>query len=289
MADENKTDSFDPFVNLSDEQKDKFKEFKASFFEQTEELSDEEQAFLTDMCLLRYLRARDWNLTTAGEMLRNSLQWRFKDYLPHTITAADIESESESGKMYPAYTFDKAGRPIVYMKPRYDNSTDRVIKLKYLVWTMEQAISMIKDSEKTGVEKLCLIIDFQGTGMRQSSVGNIQVSMDCLNVLQNQYPERLGVAYMMNAPWVFTAFWKCVSPFIAEETMKKIVFIANKNGYEQILDVIDKDVLETDYGGDNDFKYDHAVWRKKWFEEPEKKKKKKKKKTKKTKKAENKD
>jgi hypothetical protein len=62
-----------------------------------------------------------------------------------------------------------------------------VQQLKYLVWILEQAIAAMDAS--TGVEKMVWVADFKGTGMRTSSVGNMQVSMDCMHVLLNHYPE----------------------------------------------------------------------------------------------------
>jgi len=62
-----------------------------------------------------------------------------------------------------------------------------VKQLKYLVWIMEQAIASMDISK--GVDKMVWVADFKGTGMRTSSVANIQVSMDCMHVLLNHYPE----------------------------------------------------------------------------------------------------
>jgi len=213
---------------------EKYKLFKSRFFDPVEdeqnstlpdgvELSDEERKWLTDFCLCRYLRAREWDLDAAEKMLRETLQWK-REYKPESITAEEIESESKTGKIYFANTFDKFERPIIYMKPRKDDSTDRVIKVKYLVYMMERAIEAMDEKGK-GVEKCCIIVDFQGTGMRQSSVGNIQVSLDCAHVLQNHYPERLGLSYMLNTPWLFSAFWKCISPFLSEDTLKKKLYL----------------------------------------------------------------
>jgi hypothetical protein len=61
------------------------------------------------------------------------------------------------------------------------------LQLKYLVWILEQAIAAMDASK--GVEKMVWVADFKGTGMRTSSVGNMQVSMDCMHVLLNHYPE----------------------------------------------------------------------------------------------------
>jgi hypothetical protein len=41
-----------------------------------------------------------------------------------------------------------------------------------------------------------------------------------------QYPERLGVAFLVDAPALFQACWAVVKPFLPAETKKKIFFVS---------------------------------------------------------------
>lgn len=70
-------------------------------------------------------------------MLENTLAWR-ADYKPDQISADDIATEAQTGKMYvlPNATC-KDNRPIVVMRPGLDKPADRVLKVKYLVWIVE--------------------------------------------------------------------------------------------------------------------------------------------------------
>ena len=67
---------------------------------------------------------------------------------------------------------------------------------------------------------------------------------------------------MVNPPWIFSAFWKIISPLLDPITAKKIIFVKNKKNenLKIILDHISADQLEEDFGGSNPFKYDHNVW-----------------------------
>ena len=51
--------------------------------------SDRERDFVSQSCLLRYLRARSWNVEKATKMLEETLKWR-KEYKPDFITANDV-------------------------------------------------------------------------------------------------------------------------------------------------------------------------------------------------------
>jgi hypothetical protein len=67
---------------------------------------------------------------------------------------------------------------------------------------------------------------------------------------------------MVNPPWVFSAFWKIVSPFLDPVTSNKIVFVKNKTkDAALILEQVESDQLEKDFGGSNEFKFDYALWK----------------------------
>lgn len=56
-------------------------------------LSDRLSRFCTDSCLRRYLRARNWNLKKAENMLKDTLKWRGA-YKPEEIQWVDPLSNS---------------------------------------------------------------------------------------------------------------------------------------------------------------------------------------------------
>ena len=86
----------------------------------------------------------------------------------------------------------------------------------------------------------------------------IRMAMDVLKILSDHYPERLGSAFMVHPSWSFTLFWKSISPFIDNVTKKKIFMI---NKLPELKDWIPEDVLETEYGGNNEVKYSYEAIR----------------------------
>ena len=49
----------------------------------------EELQWLDDACLIRYLRARDWNIDNAEKMILESIEWR-RTYKPHEIKLTEV-------------------------------------------------------------------------------------------------------------------------------------------------------------------------------------------------------
>eukprot|EP01095_Lingulamoeba_sp_RSL-Kostka_P014736 TRINITY_DN6554_c0_g4_i1.p1 TRINITY_DN6554_c0_g4~~TRINITY_DN6554_c0_g4_i1.p1 ORF type:complete len:286 (-),score=77.55 TRINITY_DN6554_c0_g4_i1:68-925(-) len=248
-----------------------FKEFKELITEfvnteiEEKRLSKLQLDFISDeSCLHRYLRARDWVIDDSFEMLKNTLIWR-NEYKPESITLEEIEEEANSGKMYVSEFVDKEGRPIILMLPGKDNTTERAQKVKYLVFVMEEAIFKMKKLNEENIErekpieKVCLMVDYTNCGLGMAGVNNTKISLECLNVLQDHYPERLGRAFMINTPFVFSAFWSIISKFLDPETSEKIQFIKRKN-LKLLQKYIDPDMILKEFKGKNEYKWTYENW-----------------------------
>lgn len=44
-------------------------------------------------------------------------------------------------------------------------------------------------------------------------------------IMARHYPERLGYALMINAPWIFNATWVAMKTFVDAKTVAKIQFV----------------------------------------------------------------
>ena len=116
--------------------------------------------WLSDITLLRYLRARGWNLDRAEEMLRKTLAWRI-EVRPDEIRWADVEEEAKSGKLFVSRHLDLSGWRVLVMRPRKENSKDHAGNIRNLVYMME-TISFLADGDET--VQVLIIQDFEGYG-----------------------------------------------------------------------------------------------------------------------------
>eukprot|EP01118_Nematostelium_gracile_P016428 TRINITY_DN6803_c0_g1_i1.p1 TRINITY_DN6803_c0_g1~~TRINITY_DN6803_c0_g1_i1.p1 ORF type:complete len:250 (-),score=74.53 TRINITY_DN6803_c0_g1_i1:10-759(-) len=209
-------------------------------------LSDQEKAWLDDPCFLRYLRARDLDVSKAETMLKESLEWR-RQMKPHEIKTEDVKNVMDMATMYMS-GHDKEHRPIIYMKPGATNPYPSEERVKYLVYMLETAISTM--DAKDGVEKMTWLLDF-GEYKRAADAESKQTSKTSMHILQNHYPERLGLAVIINSPWYFSWLFTIISPFLHANTKKKIKWVSGtkEDIYRVLKEYIDDDQLEEHYGG----------------------------------------
>ncbi|KAJ2453136.1 hypothetical protein EV183_002476, partial [Coemansia sp. RSA 2336] len=233
-----------------------------------EEPNDESPRFdaskwLDEQRILLYVRANKGNKEKALERLRSTLEWHCT-YRPHAITPSSMRTEGATGKQY-VNGFDKCGRPLIYMYSHRENTRNHEDNLRWVVYTMEQAIR----SMPPGVTKVTMIIDVSKYTMSQAVP--LSTAREFLHVLESHYPERLHKALVLSPPSYFVMFFRIVSRFIDPVTKDKIAFVdvggdRGKDGksdgvWVDILDYVDAEMLQTDAGGSWNFTYkQEAFW-----------------------------
>ncbi|KAK3011061.1 hypothetical protein RJ639_010736 [Escallonia herrerae] len=158
----------------------------------------------------------------------------------------EIAFEAETGKIYRSSYMDRLGRTVLVMRPSCQNSKSTRAQIKYLVYCMENAILNLPQ----GQEQMVWLIDFHGFNMSHISV---KVTKETAHVLQEHYPERLGVAILYNPPKFFEPFWKVVKPFLEPKTANKVKFVYSDdpNSKKIIEELFDMNQIESAFGGND--------------------------------------
>ncbi|KAI5119418.1 hypothetical protein M0805_009869 [Coniferiporia weirii] len=241
-------------TELSHEQESKHKEILTHFDsddyripgEEKAELMDEEKMWLSNDCILRYLRASKWAVSTAKKRLEDTLKWRRKyGFYDGGFSAEQVEPEAVTGKEV-LFGFDTKGRPAFYMIPSRQNTTESPRQLQYAVWMLERCIDLMGP----GVESLDLLINFADKAKNPS----LGTARQMLHIIQAHYPERLGLALIINVPMLVSAFFKLIMPFVDPITRNKVKF--NPRIFDDGFFAKDQ-VMKEWWEGDREFEYDH--------------------------------
>lgn len=210
------------------------------------------EKFCDDKVLLRFLRAKKFDVNSAYVMLVCALRFRlsFQDIGVDAITAQSVANEINQGKTF-FHNFDREGRPVCVVKVRNHNPShsDCGENQRFSLFMMEYGRTLLKPP----IETVTMIFDMTDAGMRNIDMRSLQFM---IHSLQNYYPESLGKILIFNSPWFVYGIWKVVKPWLDVVTAAKVVFTDKKS----IQDYISADCLLAEYGGRNYFKYDSQLF-----------------------------
>ncbi|KAG6973374.1 hypothetical protein JG688_00003585 [Phytophthora aleatoria] len=98
-------------------------------------------------------------------------------------------------------------------------------------------------------QKMCIILDARGIGMRDMGGEVFEFIRRCTGVMQRHYPQRSFKIFIVNVPSWFGMAWKGVKPLLNEATRAKTNILTESESAAALLEVIDADNLPIEYGG----------------------------------------
>ncbi|KAI5481682.1 CRAL/TRIO domain-containing protein [Pseudohyphozyma bogoriensis] len=219
-----------------------------------EPLNDVEKCYWSNEAFQRCLRACKWNYDDAKKRAEITCVWR-RDFNTEGLGAKEVSKEGETGKEI-VMGYDVNQRPVLYMHPYRQNTETNPSQIDFVVWCLERTIDLCPATVPV-TDMLCLCIDLGSN--RSDSKGQPtppSVAKKVLDILQTYYCERLGRAICINVPTVFWVFYKIVGPFVDPVTKDKIRFLNSSDATE----LVPKSQLQSMFGGDINFEYDHSVY-----------------------------
>jgi len=206
----------------------------------------------------RHYVGENGNYATALERFKRTLQWRKErqvDLIRHcfennagaeaeaasTLQPCTVELSQEDAQVCSRFErlietdlriqpmvvrgHDRENRPIIIKLSRQQkwNSEDEIASETYLLANLYVAERAIANSEflSRGIgEKLTPVFDFADYSSTNSPP--LKEIVNAIKMMQANYPERIGRALILDAPFWMQAVFKVISPFLAERTRKQL-------------------------------------------------------------------
>ncbi|KAM3305991.1 patellin-3 [Capsicum chacoense] len=209
----------------------------------------------SDVILLKFLRAREFNVKEAFAMLKNTILWR-KEFNIEELVDENLGDDVEKVVFMDGH--DKEGHPVCYNvygefqnKELYNKTFgDEEKRNKFLRWRVQFLEKSIRklDFSPGGINTIFQVSDLKnspGPGKRELRIATRQA----LQLLQDNYPEFVAKQVFINVPWWYLAFYTMISPFMTHRTKSKFVFAGPSKTAETLYKYISPEQVPVQYGG----------------------------------------
>lgn len=216
--------------------------------------------FNDDIYLYRFFKAREFDTAKAEDMVRRHLRWR-EEYRADELLANGGFQEAEVITRHYAGGFcgvDKEGHPVWYepsglIDPQgLAKSVTREHLLRSRIHITERFVrkTLPELRRQTGkpLYACTFVVDLQHYGRRHLWGPGLEFYAEFVRICEQNYPETIGSAYIVNAPAIFPIVFNLLKPLLHAETQKKIK-VLGKNYKQVLLEAIDADQLPKIYGG----------------------------------------
>ncbi|KAI4296063.1 hypothetical protein L6164_036053 [Bauhinia variegata] len=196
--------------------------------------------------LVRFLKAREWNVSKAHKMLVESLNWRVQNeidnILSKPIVPPDLYRAVRDSQLIGLSGYSREGHPVFAIGAGL--STFNEASVHYYVQSHIQ-INEYRDrvilpsaSKKHGQPITTCVKVLDMTGLKLSALNQIKLLTILSSIDDLNYPEKTNTYYIVNVPYIFSACWKVVKPLLQERTRRKVQVLPG-SGRDELLKIMD--------------------------------------------------
>ncbi|KAL3821141.1 hypothetical protein ACJIZ3_007046 [Penstemon smallii] len=200
--------------------------------------------------LLRFLKARDGNVTNARGMLIDCLTWRIQNDIDNILTKpinpSDLYRAIRDSQLVGMSGYSKEGLPVIAVGvglSTYDKASIQYYVQSHIQMNeYRDRVILPYATRKFGryIGTCVKILDM--TGLRLSALNQIKLLSVISTIDDLNYPEKTENYYIVNAPYIFSACWKVVRPLLQERTRKKVQVLSG-SGRDDLLKIMDYESL----------------------------------------------
>jgi hypothetical protein len=191
--------------------------------------------------LVRFLRARNWDLDKAETMFRARMDW-VTSYKPLSITMDMCKQELKSGVAYWAGV-DKHMRPTLRIRACLNDPSTykREDFYRSVIFVLELGL---KNLPPPPYNQYIVMYDMHNVSRKNMDLGSLRQ----YSSLGDHYPEYLGKVYVMRPHWMLSIFFSVIRTIMEPVTLSKVQ-IVKQDELHKLLDDYEPDQLDEDLGG----------------------------------------
>ncbi|CAN8103217.1 unnamed protein product [Discula destructiva] len=238
-----------------------------------------------DATIVRFLRARRWDIPSAHAQFAATAAWRRAMDLDTLYDTIDVASYEASRRLYPQWTGrrDRRGIPIYLFEIAHLDPKSVAAYEKTEAWSRAKKPSNPKDAKlvrlfalyenltrfaqplctqltdreyagRTPVTLSTNIVDVTGVSLK--GYWNLKGHMQAASELATaHYPETLDRIFIIGAPSFFTTVWGWIKRWFDPVTVSKIFILSQAEVLPTLKSFMDVRNIPKKYGGELDFKW----------------------------------
>jgi len=274
------------FGHLSPDQEAKFTEFKAVCEKDGVYQPGKGRATLNEAALLRFLRARKFEIAGAFKQLKDTELWRESNKLDELYDTFDVDAFEEACKVYHQWTGrrDISGHPVyVYEISHIKNNmasfekSSKIVKdtsiasatdpipgkMRMLCALYENMSEFVlplcnavpnRPHPETPVTATSHIVDVSNVGLMQ--FWNLKAHMQAASTFASAYyPETLDRVFILGAPSFFPTVWGWIKRWFDPVTTSKIFVLSAAEVQPTLTRFMCPADLPKKYGGELEWEY----------------------------------
>ncbi|NXC37857.1 TTPA protein, partial [Penelope pileata] len=203
---------------------------------------------LSDAFLVRFLRARDFNLDLAWRLLKNYQKWRTE--CPEI--SADLQPSSVLGLLRAGYhavlrSRDPYGsKVLMYRIEQWDPKLFTAYDVFRVSLITSELIVKEIETQRNGIKA---IFDLQGWRFAHAFQISPAVAKKIAAVLTDSFPLKVRGIHLINEPLFFHPVFALIKPFLTEK-IKERVHMHGSNYMQSLTEHFPVSILPQEYGGE---------------------------------------
>lgn len=210
-----------------------------------------------DTSVLRFLRARKWDIDRALAMLAAACKFRLEKDVAGIIYKGEdglkdvpgFMNQMRRGISYIMGSTDKMENPIyfIHVARHFTSAQKHEVLQDYVLLAMENA-RLITTAP---YEKAVVIFDMAGFGLKNMDWQCVLFLVKCLEAY---YPESLQRIYVHGAPWIFKGIWQVLQPMLDPVVRDKIKFSSKA---QDLAELVPASKIRKGMGGTMEWDWDY--------------------------------
>ncbi|KAI4298837.1 hypothetical protein L6164_032353 [Bauhinia variegata] len=196
--------------------------------------------------VVRFLKAREWNVSKAHKMLVDSLKWRTQNeidnILSKPIVPPDLYRGVRDSQLIGLSGYSREGHPVfaigVGLSTFDKASVHYYVQSHIQINEYRDRVILPSASKKHGRPITTCVKVLDMTGLKLSALNQIKLLTIISSIDDQNYPEKTNTYYIVNVPYIFSACWKVVKPLLQERTRRKVQVLPGC-GRDELLKIMD--------------------------------------------------